>query len=142
VRAIEKFMPPPGAPAAGAMIRSVLTSPAFLRDVAAGVTAATRGAAAAVDAHTFGYLFRIARGGNNDDRAAYVADTLPGGARAVRFLRATALAPPCTARGPTRGPKRPNPLLSNRARALISPRPCGTTVGTCSRRRGTRSSST
>ena len=81
-RAVAGRVPAPGAPLAGLMVRSVLTSPSFLRDVAAAVSAATAGAAAVVDPVTFGYLMRVALGGNNDDRAAYVGDTLPGGARA------------------------------------------------------------
>ena len=79
-RAVAGRVPAAGAPLAGLMVRSVLTSPSYLRDVAASVRAATAGAAAVVDPLAFGYLMRLALGGNNDDRAAYVGDTLPGGA--------------------------------------------------------------
>ena len=67
------------APPAALMARSVLTSPTFLRAVAQGVANATGGAAAVVDPLAFGYLMRLALGGSNDDRVAYVADSLPGG---------------------------------------------------------------
>ena len=83
-RAVAGRVPPPGAPLAGLMVRSVLSSPAYLRDVAAAVRTASAGAAAVVDPIAFGYLMRLALGGNNDDRAAYVADTLPGGRRRRR----------------------------------------------------------
>ena len=57
--------------------RSVLTSPSYLRDVEAAVSAQTNGTAVAVDALSFGYLMRAAYGGSNDDRVAYVQDSLP-----------------------------------------------------------------
>lgn len=75
---IAASAPAPGQPARFHMIRSVLTSPSYLRDVAAA--AATVSGAVALDPLTFGFLQRVAMGGSNDDRISYIGDTLPAAA--------------------------------------------------------------
>lgn len=62
------------------MFRSVLTAPSFIAEVQQNVTAQSGGNVIAVDPLTLGYLMRAAMGGSNDDRVAYVNDTLPDSA--------------------------------------------------------------
>lgn len=82
-------------PAAGAtqprfwMYRSVLTSPSFLAQVTQGASQASNGTAVAVDPLTLGYLMRVHAGVGNDNRVAYVADTLPAAAPASQPLSFT-----------------------------------------------------
>jgi hypothetical protein len=78
--AIHANVPAPAAASRFHQIRSVLTSPAYLRDVAAAAAAA--GPAVAVGPLALGYLQRVAMGGSNDDRVAYVGDSLPPAAPA------------------------------------------------------------
>jgi hypothetical protein len=69
------------------MFRSVLTSPSYLSGVAGAAANATLGLAVLVDAITQAYLMRAALpGGTNDDRVAYVNDTLPQSAAAGSVL--------------------------------------------------------
>lgn len=63
------------------MFRSVLTSPAYLAGVQSGALSSSGGACIAVDPLTLGYLARIALGGSNDNRVAYIWDDLPAAAR-------------------------------------------------------------
>jgi hypothetical protein len=62
------------------MFRSVLTSPSFFAEVAAGAAAATQGAAVAVTPLELALLMRVQLGGSNDNMVAYVGDTLPAAA--------------------------------------------------------------
>lgn len=76
--AIAAFAPPAvGPPVRFRMIRSVLTSPTFLKGVADAAADISHGATHVVDAHTLGLLARVALGGSNANRVAYVDDTLP-----------------------------------------------------------------
>jgi hypothetical protein len=64
------------------MFRSVLTSPSYLKAVAANASDISGGAAIAVTPYEISALMRISLGGNNENTVTYINDTLPSAATA------------------------------------------------------------
>lgn len=91
------------------MFRSVLTSPSFFASVASQASTNSSGSAIVVDPLTLSYLARVAYGGSNDNRVAYVADTLPVPSTAASSTISTSGAPgPSEAVVASTGTKRPD----------------------------------
>ena len=67
------------------MYRTILTGPAFIEEVASRAFALSNGAAVVVSPLELSCLMRVALNGSNDNRAAYVGDTIPDAVAAAPY---------------------------------------------------------